>query len=84
VDSALPLVRTTAGIVTLAGYRSAFRRAQFHRPGGLGRQSSAALLHYRGKRRTTPGIKGVYKEMLSVTLDNQSGEWVVTKYDAIY
>ncbi len=42
------------------------------------------ILHYRGKRRTTPGQKGTYKELLSVTLDNQSGEWVVTKYDAMY
>jgi len=42
------------------------------------------ILHYRGKRRTTPGKKGTYKELLSVTLDNQSGEWVVTKYDAMY
>jgi hypothetical protein len=42
------------------------------------------ILHYRGKRRTTPGVKGVYKELLSVTLDSQSGEWVVTKYDAMY
>lgn len=42
------------------------------------------ILHYRGKRVTTPGQKGTYKELLSVTLENKSGEWVVTKYDAMY
>ena len=42
------------------------------------------ILHYRGKRRTTPGKKGTYKELLSVTLDNQTGVWIVTKYDAMY
>lgn len=42
------------------------------------------ILHYRGKRESTPGQKGVYKELFSVTLDNRSGEWTVTKYDAMY
>lgn len=42
------------------------------------------ILHYRGKRVTTPGQKGTYKELLSVTLENKAGEWVVTKYDAMY
>ncbi|MBS1850040.1 MAG: hypothetical protein JST79_03950 [Acidobacteria bacterium] len=41
------------------------------------------ILHYRGKRRNTPGQKGSYKELFSVTLENK-GEWVVTKYDAMY
>lgn len=39
------------------------------------------ILHYIGKRRNeTPG----YETLLSVTLDNRSGEWAVTKYDALY
>lgn len=42
------------------------------------------ILHYRGKRRTTPGQPGTYKELFSVTLENKDGEWVVTKYDAMY
>lgn len=42
------------------------------------------ILHYRGKRRNTPGPKGTYKEPFSVTLENQGGEWVVTKYDSMY
>ena len=42
------------------------------------------ILHYRGKRRNTPGPKGTYKEPFSVTLENQDGEWVVTKYDSMY
>jgi hypothetical protein len=42
------------------------------------------LLHYRGKRIATPGQKGTYKELFSVTLENKGGDWVVTKYDAMY
>ena len=42
------------------------------------------ILHYRGKRVTTPGQKGTYKELLSVTLEKKAGDWVVTKYDAMY
>jgi len=42
------------------------------------------ILHYRGKRRTTPNQKGTYQELFSVTLENQDGNWVVTKYDAMY
>jgi hypothetical protein len=42
------------------------------------------ILHYRGKRRTTPGQKGTYKELFSITLEKQDGEWVVTKYDSMY
>jgi hypothetical protein len=41
------------------------------------------ILHYRGKRRTTPGQKGTYKELFSVTLENKAG-WQVTKYDSMY
>jgi len=42
------------------------------------------ILQYRGKRRTTPGQKGTYKELFSVTLEHKDGEWVVTKYDSMY
>ena len=42
------------------------------------------ILHYRGKRRSTAGQRGTYKELFSVTLENKEGEWVVTKYDAMY
>jgi hypothetical protein len=42
------------------------------------------ILHYRGKRLTTPGQKATYKELFSVTLEGKEGEWVVTKYDAMY
>jgi hypothetical protein len=41
------------------------------------------ILQYRGKRRN-PGKPGTYKELLSVTLENKDGSWVVTKYDAMY
>jgi hypothetical protein len=42
------------------------------------------ILHYRGKRRTAPGQSATYKELFSITLENKDGEWVVTKYDAMY
>lgn len=42
------------------------------------------ILHYRGKRRTTLGQKATYKELLSVTLENDGGAWEVTKYEALY
>jgi len=42
------------------------------------------ILHYRGQRLNTPGQKGTYSELLSVTLENKNGEWVATKYDAMY
>lgn len=42
------------------------------------------LLRYRGKRLNTPGQKGTYKELFSVTLEKQDGEWTVTKYDSMY
>jgi hypothetical protein len=42
------------------------------------------ILHYRGKRRYTPDQKKSYKELLSVTLESKGGEWVPTKYDAMY
>jgi len=42
------------------------------------------ILHYRGKRRSDPGQKGTYKELFSVTLENDGGAWEVTKYEALY
>lgn len=42
------------------------------------------ILHYRGKRRTTLGQDATYKELFSVTLENDSGAWEVTKYEALY
>jgi hypothetical protein len=42
------------------------------------------ILHYSGKRRNTSGQPGTYKELFSVTMENKDGEWVVTKYDAMY
>jgi hypothetical protein len=38
------------------------------------------LLYYKAKRQNEAGIE----EILSVTLDDRSGEWVVTKYDSLY
>ena len=52
--------------------------------GRVGRCAAAANSAYRGTRQNDPGKDGTYKEMLSVTLQNTSGEWVVTKYDAMY
>ena len=42
------------------------------------------ILQYRGKRSNAPGQKSTYKGLFSVTLDNRSGQWVVTKYDSMY
>lgn len=42
------------------------------------------ILHYRGKRRNSADQSGTYKELFTVTTENKAGEWVVTKYDAMY
>jgi hypothetical protein len=42
------------------------------------------ILHYQGKRSNAPGQAGTYNELFSVTLEDKDGEWVVTKYDAMY
>jgi hypothetical protein len=42
------------------------------------------ILHYRGKRFTAPGQKSTYEELFSLTLEDKAGEWVPTKYDAMY
>jgi hypothetical protein len=42
------------------------------------------ILHYRAKRENGNGQPGTYKELLTVTTENKAGQWVVTKYDAMY
>ena len=42
------------------------------------------ILHYRGKRRYGSGQAGTYQELFTVTTENKDGQWVVTKYDAMY
>jgi hypothetical protein len=42
------------------------------------------ILYYRGKRYSSPKQDATYKDLLSVTLENKSGDWSVTKYDALY
>jgi hypothetical protein len=39
------------------------------------------ILSYKGKRRGE--MKG-YEDLISVTLDSRTGEWVVSEYDAMY
>lgn len=39
------------------------------------------ILEYKAKRQ---GDGTTYDELLSVTLDSRSGDWVVTKYDSLY
>ena len=41
------------------------------------------ILHYSAKR-GNEGEGSGHEELLSVTLDNRSGEWLVTKYDSLY
>ena len=43
-----------------------------------------AILHYRGKRRYGKIQAGTYQELFTVTTENKDGQWVVTKYDAMY
>ena len=44
------------------------------------------ILHYRSKRLANagPARPGVDQDLFTVTLDHRSGDWVVTKYDAMY
>jgi hypothetical protein len=39
------------------------------------------ILHYNGTRREGDSS---YEQLLSVTLDNRSGDWLVTRYDSLY
>ena len=40
------------------------------------------ILHYRGKRESSSGASD--KELFTVTTEHKNGEWIVTKYDAMY
>lgn len=42
------------------------------------------LLRYRGIRYSKVGEPNTYSELFSVTLESKDGEYVVTKYDAMY
>jgi hypothetical protein len=44
------------------------------------------ILHYRGKRPSNagPGQPGIDQDQFTLTVENKSGAWVVTKYDAMY
>jgi hypothetical protein len=42
------------------------------------------ILHYRAKRLNAPDQAGTYTEQMNVTTEDKSGQWVVTKYDAMY
>jgi hypothetical protein len=39
------------------------------------------ILQYKAKRQNEGSS---YEELLSVTLDSRTSEWVVTKYDSLY
>ena len=47
-------------------------------------QPPLRILHYRGKRLSVPGESTTYSGLLSVTLEKRTGDWDVTKYDAMY
>jgi hypothetical protein len=44
------------------------------------------VLHYRGKRpsNATPDQPGIDQDLFTVTVEHKGGDWVVTKYDAMY
>jgi len=42
------------------------------------------ILHYRAQRLSAAGQPETYTEQMTVTTENQAGQWVVTKYDAMY
>jgi hypothetical protein len=42
------------------------------------------ILSYRGTRQNGNGQPGTYKELITITTENKTGEWEVTKYDAMY
>ena len=44
------------------------------------------VLHYRGKRETNagPGQAGIDQDLFTVTVARRGGDWLVTKYDAMY
>jgi len=42
------------------------------------------ILHYRGKRYSTPAEDSTYSDLFSVTEEKKLAGWQVTKYDALY
>jgi len=42
------------------------------------------ILHYKGRRYSTPSQDATYKDLFSVTEEKKDFDWVVTKYDAFY
>jgi hypothetical protein len=42
------------------------------------------ILHYRGTRLNPGASKDTFEGLFSLTLENHDGNWVVTKYDALY
>lgn len=42
------------------------------------------ILHYRANRLNAPGEPATYIEQMTVTTENKGGQWVVTRYDAMY
>jgi hypothetical protein len=42
------------------------------------------VLHYRANRLNAADQSATYTEQMTVTTENKSGQWVVTKYDAMY
>ena len=42
------------------------------------------ILHYKGKRYSTPAQSATYEDLFSVTEERKLSGWVVTKYDSFY
>jgi len=42
------------------------------------------ILHYKGQRYSTPSQDATYKDLFSVTEEQKSSVWTVTKYDSFY
>jgi hypothetical protein len=42
------------------------------------------ILHYRGQRLNAPAQTSTYTEQITVTTEDKDGQWVVTKFDAMY
>jgi predicted SnoaL-like aldol condensation-catalyzing enzyme len=42
------------------------------------------ILHYKGKRYSTPAQSATYEDLFSITEEKKSDGWTVTKYDSFY
>jgi hypothetical protein len=42
------------------------------------------ILHYRGTRQSASAQSGTDQDLFTVTTEHKGGDWVVTKYDAMY